>query len=631
MRHQPQRDTLLRVNISLLRRRELRCVSSADLLWVLLIGFGLLTLSISASADDPALFSEVSDIPPVGVDPSDWQSGQSVSYGKLPAYFSFFPGKVLRRLEIPFGQGLHLRFENTSYTKIGDSRELWKGSAQDVPGSLAVLTRSQDAIAGSIFLPGMGHFQIQRYDSVWHRILKIDSTHQPECPVGDHFEDDDSHPDSLPPRSIPPSSGASERALLVSPPPSDPVLNILVLYTPDAMQGAGGSDGMIALTDTLIAELNQAFQNSGIHGRAQLAYQKEVQYVETGDINADFHALQESDSDDDEEVKPILEAHSLRRQFAADLVCLLVEKTQGPLGVATVMTRVDASFAQHAFCVVQRPYANTYLSFAHEIGHLLGCQHDRPNATGPGAFPFSYGYRFAVNGTHYHTVMATPPGLPVLYFSNPSVSYQGTPTGIDVSQTNAANNAETINRTIATVASFSDTLTPPDRLSVNLHEPEEGQVFNLPAQIELEASVTSPGNAIDHVVFFSNGVQVGEATAPDFEFEWEPENAGTYILRARVFDSTGATADSSEVQIVVNDVAPLIDPAASGWNLLNRFSVHILGTPGQKYRLDWSDDLIHWTPWMTNQFEEPFEDESDDDDHPKVRRFYRVMPVRSSP
>ena len=58
---------------------------------------------------------------------------------------------------------------------------------------------------------------------------------------------------------------------------------------------------------------------------------------------------------------------------------------------------INSSFEPYAFSVVNWTCANANLSMAHEIGHNMGLNHDRPNAGNPSpAFPYAYGY--AVNG-----------------------------------------------------------------------------------------------------------------------------------------------------------------------------------------------------------------------------------------
>ena len=120
------------------------------------------------------------------------------------------------------------------------------------------------------------------------------------------------------------------------------------------------------------------------------------------------------------------------------------------------MTSVSTGFASNAFNVVDRTCAAGNLSYAHELGHNMGLQHDPNNASSSPAYPYAYGYQHPAGA--FRTVMAYPcptgacPRL--MYFANPSVSYSGMPTG-----TASQNTALALNNTASTVANFRQAVT----------------------------------------------------------------------------------------------------------------------------------------------------------------------------
>lgn len=131
------------------------------------------------------------------------------------------------------------------------------------------------------------------------------------------------------------------------------------------------------------------------------------------------------------------EIHVLRDAYAAD-VCVLL--TTGAILVGGMAYEINV--AEHeAFCVVNYNYADAagYWSFAHEIGHLLGGRHQGTKSEGAQGFdpcnePYSYahGYRFIGNDNNkYRTMMHVDPyeGSRIKQFANPSVDFQGVPTG----------------------------------------------------------------------------------------------------------------------------------------------------------------------------------------------------------
>lgn len=143
-----------------------------------------------------------------------------------------------------------------------------------------------------------------------------------------------------------------------------------------------------------------------------------------------------------------------RTQYGADLVSMLVVDGLGSCGIGYVMRSVGSSFAASGFQVTASSCAIGNLSYAHEHGHNMGMEHDPPNGTTPAgaSYPWSFGH--LVNGS-YRTVMAysnaCTSGCPRRqYFSNPGVTYLGTPTGI----TDVADNHRTGNSTAPVVAAF---------------------------------------------------------------------------------------------------------------------------------------------------------------------------------
>jgi hypothetical protein len=231
-------------------------------------------------------------------------------------------------------------------------------------------------------------------------------------------------------------------------------IDVMVLYTPQARDGAGGAAGMQAEIDVAIAQMNDIFQRSQItNATARLVYRGLVNYNDSGDMEDDLYNLtgtQDGLAD---------EAHTLRDTHGADLVVLLVNDGQYA-GIAWINCAPEAAAAPWGFSVVHRFYASSNKTFTHELGHNIGCAHARPESGG-GCTPYGFGHRFfGTNGSEYRTVMAYAPGERILHFSNPNVLYQGTATGVAGTGTNAADNARLVRENAAGVATFRAEVPP---------------------------------------------------------------------------------------------------------------------------------------------------------------------------
>ncbi len=461
-----------------------------------------------------------------------------------------------------------------------------RGRVTGRPGSLVILAIHDGAIAGSVFVPGRGNFQIQHAGNGWQRVAQVDPLRTPKCGVENH---------SL----AASSTGQAPAGGIFQPadgPPTNSIIDLLVVYTPAARVGAGGTNGILALIDVAVAEVNTSLSNSLVNASVRLVHSAEVPYVETGNINEDLDELEE----DEPGAGPIQLVHELRGQYQADLVCMITETTGGPLGLANLMRQVEPEFAEHAFSVVQRQFANTYFVLAHELGHNMGCQHDRVNSSGSGAYSFSYGHRFAVSNVNYHDVMSPQPGLPIPYYSNPSVSFLGVPTGIPLGQTNAASNARTLELTLPIVAQFSSQIRTGVPPRITLVAPTNGAVLNFSTAITLISVVEDDDDEVEEVEFKVDGQRIAEIHTPPFTFLWTNATPGVHTLRAEARDQQGWRTLCQAVTVTVVVPPPTFDWSATGRLPDGTFQMRLRGLNGQSVRIDTSVDLYDWWPISTN-------------------------------
>ena len=240
----------------------------------------------------------------------------------------------------------------------------------------------------------------------------------------------------------PPDVGAS-----VAPADSGEVIDVLVAYTPAARTRAGNIDALIRL---YFGDTNRFFANSLILPRVRLVHSYEVDYRQAGDgLRADHGRLQAPDDGYLDEI------HAMRNRHGADLVALLVGRRIKNCGIANIYYgREDGGFS------VTAQECSSY-TFAHELGHNLGAHHDPgTNVLNEVVLGFPYGQGLCNSRGRWRTVMSynyrerCRPHVP--HFSNPNISYRGTPTGDE----HARHNVRVINETAFHVANFRTTLPP---------------------------------------------------------------------------------------------------------------------------------------------------------------------------
>ena len=357
--------------------------------------------------------------------------------------------------------GLYLNlFDDVGLMSVNDYIEapargqtVWVGHIEDEPLSQVVLVIKDGLLVGNIFRQD-AFYQIRYGANGLHRVREIDQT-------------------AFPPEAEPLQAALSKnRQQETLPDPiaadSGDTIDVLVVYTPQARSGAGGTANMEALIDLAIAETNTTYANSGINQRLRLVHSAEVSYSDSGNTSTDLCRLTlvgttslpypcpyADYSAMDTEVQPLRDTHG------ADEVVLLVENGGGYCGVAWVN-----SSASTAFAVVARGCAAGYYTFGHELGHNMGCQHDRRTAgkAPPTADDGQYYYGYYYEPASWRTVMSynCPTGCSrTPYWSNPDVTYGGIPMGVPDAAAYSADNRKRLNETAFAVANFRQTVLPP--------------------------------------------------------------------------------------------------------------------------------------------------------------------------
>ncbi|MCA9299276.1 MAG: hypothetical protein KDA28_09430, partial [Phycisphaerales bacterium] len=215
-------------------------------------------------------------------------------------------------------------------------------------------------------------------------------------------------------------------------------VDVLIVYTPAARLGAGGSQALEARVRNTIDTTNAVFANSAIDDlQMNLIGFREIAYDENSPDWLD-HLVRVTDPADGF----MDEVHGWRDSDAADCVMLIVDDTRFTGGAAWwAIWDQGAAFS----CLNWRSAGGGILTGAHEFGHTFGAAHDHDNdASAP--FPFSWGHHDVHEGMPFGTVMSyVGETLPV--FSNPALAGPGgLPLGVRPGEDRAAHNALMIRR-----------------------------------------------------------------------------------------------------------------------------------------------------------------------------------------
>jgi peptidyl-Asp metalloendopeptidase len=316
------------------------------------------------------------------------------------------------------------------------------------------------------------------------------------------------------------------------------VVDVLMCYTSRLRSLVPEAD-IRNTANAAIEESNLAYERSGVSHRVRLAGLEEVTYDETEvqGLNSWITGLARMVDPADGFLD---EMHTRRDALLADAVILMIGRNDA-CGYANLMTAPPSkNFAPEAFGLVAIQCAARSLALAHELGHLMGLEHDRAGRVlgYEPAFPYAFGYRHPDD--QFRTIMATEtacqqrcPSVP--YFSNPDKALEGRPLGIDETDPESANNALALEQTMPIMATFRQAALPAvlvksfaaDRTAVEL-----GQSATLTWETEGATSVLLSGAPV----------------APSGSMTVTPAQSTTYTLTA----VSGEVTISSSVRVVVN-------------------------------------------------------------------------------
>ncbi len=380
-----------------------------------------------------------------------------------------------RRLTLPLPDQGSMELVELKTEVLGPQRYVIRGIVEGRSHSRILLAYNRGVVAGQFSDPELGEYHLRTVtgsDGEVGQFFRIEQDRLKPCGGG-------RRPTMSSDSILAWSTRNQSNARQDGPAPTDSVQSaadlsvptvtrLLFLYTRAVRQAYGTLTQVETVIDLAVAAVNSDFANSQIPVRIQLAASQEVVLNESG-----LNYERTLDSIRGRSDGVLDQIHAARDEARADLVTLGVSAndTGNSLGIAYLLeTPGDYVNAYFAFSVVQFGVITSNSVLSHELGHNFGCAHDRENAANPGAFPYSFGYRFFARDTQganrqLRDIMAYAPGNRLPYFSNPRISLTqaeiGNSTvtfnspvalGVEAGQPGEADNARTIAQTAFEVA-----------------------------------------------------------------------------------------------------------------------------------------------------------------------------------
>lgn len=373
------------------------------------------------------------------------------------------------RVELPLPGGDALTVVIDASELLGVGRFTSSGHLDGRPQSRAIFAGNEGFLHATISDPDLGSYALRVATADLSQFYRVDPALVPGCGGGivpaaairSLATDAARHTRAAGPIA---ATGSPAAGAIVTATAAAQEVHVMMLYTQAVLPTLTGPARTAALQsafDAVIAKVNSDFANSLVATRVKLVKIAETQYNESvsAPSNIQNDALTALQSSTDGKMDEI---HTLRDQVGADLVCLSLNRSDSSSsGLAFLLdARGDRTNPLFGFAVVTYGFVAGTSVVPHELGHTLGCAHDRANSGVPGAYPYSYGYTFvATNGQRYHDIMAYPPGTELAYFSNPAMNAPSpapanSPGGVAAGQAGESNCALTIDNNAAEVAGY---------------------------------------------------------------------------------------------------------------------------------------------------------------------------------
>jgi hypothetical protein len=441
-------------------------------LLMIVLCFGLLASEISCS--------RISKNPPQGAPPLWHRAKVSGELPRSPETVKIIPVTVdVKRLEstdntkfsllLPDGESIIV--VKVRQEMVGGDGFVWHGQVDGNPYSSVTFSVVDRTVMGSFTGPKGEVYRLRHGNGDIHVVEMIDMTRHPVKL---------DRPNIGP--SVNPNTNTSGQACNTDAPGADGLwpIDVMVAYTQNALTGAGGISNMRNTIQLAIyGDANESYRQSGIKQKLNLVCP--LTEIPSSVYTEKDYPEYDLDDMNNGKIKDTQgnTLETLRENYGADVVVLLVERSLGAAGQSNEYNSFVQNQSDPPYSVVVRQYATGIdggFTFTHELGHVMGANHDYGDDTPGNKGQFDTGYNHGAVHTRpisssaiswigwspWLTVMSNYDPCPscsrVLRWSSsdPNIRWEG-----DVTGDATHDNARMLNETASTVANFQCHKPPP--------------------------------------------------------------------------------------------------------------------------------------------------------------------------